>query len=86
MPEDQAPAGDNPAFVDSTADERTANNVMRHEYRVLSDVEKGQMRRVKDLGVDFYELLEEMGASRELSLAKTKVEEAVMWAVKHVTR
>ncbi len=23
--------------------------------------------------------------SREISLAKTKVEEAVMWAVKHVT-
>ena len=26
------------------------------------------------------------GTSRELSIAKTKAEEAVMWAVKHVTR
>lgn len=26
-----------------------------------------------------------VGASRELSLAATKTEEAVMWAVKHIT-
>ena len=27
----------------------------------------------------------QLGNNRELSLAKTKIEEAVMWAVKHIT-
>lgn len=72
--------------VGSTSDERTVNNVMRHEYRVLSDAEKATMQAIKDKGLELHELLEAAGASRELALAKTKVEEAVMWAVKHITR
>lgn len=72
--------------VPSTSDERVVNNVMRHEYRVLSDVEKKQMQNLKDAGLAFHNLIESMGSSRELSIAKTKVEEAVMWAVKHITR
>lgn len=72
--------------VDSTSDQRTVNNVMRHAYRVLSDAEKAQMQAVKDKGLEFYELIESIGASRELSLAKTASEEAVMWATKHITR
>ena len=72
--------------VDSTSDERVANNVMRHEYRVLTDEEKQAMKAVKDGGIAFYEMLDAIGSSRELSLAKTKIEEAVMWAVKHITK
>lgn len=72
--------------MDSTSDERTVNNVMRHAYRVLSDEEKHAMQRIKDEGLEFWGLIEEIGQSRELSLAKTKIEEAVMWAVKHITR
>ena len=72
--------------VTSTSDERTANNVMRHEYRVLSQEEKENMQMVKDFGRLFHERLGQLGNSRELSLAKTKLEEAVMWAVKHITR
>jgi hypothetical protein len=72
--------------VDSTSDERTVNNVMRHEYRVLSEQEKAQMRAIKDKGLELHDLIESIGASRELSIAKTKTEEAVMWAVKHLTR
>lgn len=72
--------------MDSTSDERVVNNVMRHEYRVLTDDEKEQMRAVKDIGKTYYDLCERIGQSRELSLAKTKIEEAVMWAVKHITR
>ena len=72
--------------VSSTSDERTVNNVMRHEYRVLSDVEKAQMQAIKDKGLELHNLIESVGQSRELSLAKTKTEEAVMWAVKHITR
>jgi hypothetical protein len=72
--------------VDSTSDQRTVNNVMRHAYRVLSDAEKAQMQAIKDKGLEFHEYIKSLGTSRELSLATTKVEEAVMWAVKHLTK
>lgn len=72
--------------VESTSDERTVNNVMRHEYRVLTDLEKNNMKAIKDTGLDFHNLLDQIGQSRELSLAKTRIEEAVMWAVKHITK
>lgn len=88
---------------DSTSDQRVTNNVMRHNYRPLTDLEKQQMQAVKDKGLDFVELLHAIGgvytpngktltgedqrqASRELAVAQTKIEEAVMWAVKHITR
>lgn len=71
--------------VDSTSDERTVNNVMRHQYRVLTDEEKAQMQKIKDMGLEFWAYFDSMGGSRELDEAKTKVEEAVMWAVKHIT-
>lgn len=73
------------ATVDSTSDQRTINNTMRHQYKVLSDAEKANMLQVKDMGLAMHEFLGSLGNSRELSLAKTKVEEAVMWAVKHIT-
>ncbi len=72
-------------MIDSGSDERVVNNVMRHEYRVLTDAEKLNMQAIKDYGRGFYELCDQIGASREMSLAKTKIEEAVMWAVKHLT-
>jgi hypothetical protein len=78
--------------VNSTSDARVLNNTVRHQYRVLSDSEKALMLSIKDAGQGFLELLEAVaaqtrgfGGSRELSIAKTKIEEAVMWAVKHVT-
>lgn len=71
--------------VNSESDERTANNAVRHQYRVLTDAEKRQMVRLKDLGASFLAECEAVGSSREMSIAKTKIEEAVMWAVKHVT-
>ena len=82
--------------MESSSDQRTANNVMRHEYRVLSEDEKVMMRTIKDKGLEFVEYCDRIASqtgspdkphgSRELSLAKTKIEEAVMWAVKHLTR
>jgi hypothetical protein len=72
--------------VNSTSDERTVNNVMRHEYRVLSDAEKAQMKDLKDKGLEFIQACDALGTSRELSIAKTNAEQAVMWAVKHITR
>jgi hypothetical protein len=71
--------------VTSTSDKRTVDNVMRHAYRVLSDEEKATMQKIKDDGLAFHDFLSSLGSSRELALAKTKIEEAVMWAVKHIT-
>ena len=72
--------------MESTSDARVDNNVMRDEYRVLSDNDKKLMGTIKDMGLAFHDTLNVIGTSRELSLAKTKIEEAVMWAVKHITR
>lgn len=82
--------------IDSTDDARAeVNNIMRHAYRPLTDAEKQQMQDLKDQGLALIEKLHDIGGtdkagvgqgSRELSLAQTKIEEAVMWAVKHVTR
>lgn len=72
--------------VESTSDERTVNNVMRHAYRVLSELEKSQMQEIKDAGLHLHGIINRIGTSRELSLALTKTEESVMWAVKHLTK
>lgn len=40
-------------------------------------------RAIKHRGAEFIHMLDQLGQSRELSLAKTKIEEAVMWAEKH---
>lgn len=71
--------------VASTSDARTVNNTMRHAYRILTDAEKANMQAIKDQGLAFHDFVGSLGNSRELSLAKTKIEEAVMWAVKHIT-
>lgn len=73
-------------LVNSASDERTVNNVLRHEYRVLTPEEKANMKLVKDAGLDFLTILDELEPSREVSLARTKLEEAVMWAVKSITK
>ena len=72
-------------MINSESDDRTANNAVRHQYRVLSDEEKAQMVELKDLAAAFIAKCDEIGQSREMSLAKTNAEQAAMWAVKHVT-
>ena len=59
-----------------------------HGLRLFSrsEEEKRVMQALKDKGLELYELIASIGKSRELSLALTKTEEAVMWAVKHLTR
>jgi hypothetical protein len=72
--------------VQSESDERVTNNVMRHEYRVLTEPEKIAMKVLKDKGLDLLEEIDSIvPTGRECSLAKTKVEEAIMWAVKGLT-
>lgn len=81
--------------IDSTSDERTANNSTRQTYRVLSDHEKEVVAKFKELGARFIEACHEIGgtdpagerlASRDLSLAVTHMEDACMRAVRHVTK
>jgi hypothetical protein len=58
------------------------------DERGLSDQERAQrqiMWAVRDMGDRFVELLDQLGNSRELSLARTRLEEAVMWATKGIT-
>ena len=72
--------------MESTDDNRIVNNVVRHEYKVLSHEEKTLVKEIKDMGLAFINGCDSMSPSRELSLAKTKMEEAVFWAVKHITK
>ena len=62
-----------------------AIDVMRQNYKALSDAEKVNMAAVKQHGAALHDLISAMGNSREISLAKTKVEEPVMWATNHIT-
>lgn len=85
--------------VDSASDARTTNNAVRHRYRILSETEKQQMQAIKDKGAEFLALIDSLRTpevdagngmmmatfDRELGIATEKVEEAVMWAVKHIT-
>lgn len=73
------------------------HNVMRQQYRQLTDQDKADLQKVKDYAFDLYEFVHELepraGASCEaeaasrrcFALAKTKIEEAVMWATKGIT-
>lgn len=72
--------------VNSTSDDRTVNNVVRHVYRVLTDEEKNHMLTIKDNGEWLIKYIDKVGMGREFSIAKTKLEEAVMWAVKGITK
>ncbi|MEM7211878.1 MAG: hypothetical protein AAF479_08300 [Pseudomonadota bacterium] len=82
--------------IDSTSDERTANNSTRQEYRKLSDEEKADMSAVKQLGADLIELICSIGHEcvpcenecldeRNLELARRHIEDGVMRAVRHIT-
>ncbi len=59
---------------------------VRSEYRELHTDEKKQIANIKELGQAFIDLCNEQGKSRELSLAITNMEMAVMWATKYITR
>jgi hypothetical protein len=73
-------------FVGSASDERTVNNDVRHQYRVLTEEEKKAMIKLKDAGLAFITLIKEtVPLGRESLTARDRVEEAVMWAVKGLT-
>lgn len=63
-------------------------DVFRKEYKELSEQQKALMNSIKTQAETLYTLMEEANTSengREIACAKTKLEEAVMWAVKGIT-
>ena len=49
-----------PGHVGSASNNRTANNAVRHQYRVLSDTEKAAMVAIKDKGAEFLTLIDSL--------------------------
>lgn len=77
------------SYVASESDERTANNTYRHQYRVLTEAEKAAMVAIKDKAAELEKLFRSVEASqpiREISLAVTNLEQAVMWGIKGLTK
>lgn len=57
----------------------------RKEYRELTQEEQELISSIKSQAFTLYELFNTVKDGREKSLAKTKLEEAIMWAVKGIT-
>ena len=75
------------------------SDVFHAKYRELSDEEKSLMENIKVKAAELYDLMDSVIRSedtdtsegpavngREVALAKTKLEESVMWAVKGLTK
>lgn len=60
-------------------------SIFRPVYRQLTDDEKKLTDDIKDRAEELHQLIQKMPKSRHQSVAITKLEEAVMWAVKGVT-
>lgn len=61
------------------------NDVMRTQYKELTQDNKAEILVIKTEALYLYNTIVRLGSSRELSIAKTKLEEVVMWATKHIT-
>lgn len=71
--------------MENTGTEAKKADPMRMQYRQLSQEEQKVMAHYKNVFDGVWNMLDAAGPSRELSIAKTKLEEACMWAVKHLT-
>lgn len=61
-------------------------DVMRRgPWPPLTEAQTVDVDAVKRMGNELHDYLESLPACREVSLAKTKLEEAIMWAVKGIT-
>lgn len=59
----------------------------RSTYKSLSEAESKHIASIKDSATTLYNLIAwDLKSSREQAIALTKLEEAVMWAVKHYTK
>ncbi len=67
----------------------SGRDVFRPQYRDLSEEETKLIGDIKDKAGELYDLINKAqlagGGTREMALAKTNLEQSVMWAVKAVT-
>lgn len=64
------------------------DDVFRRAYREISQEEKNDLENIKnqaEILFNIVNVLQNKKNCREYSIAKTKIEEAVMWAVKGIT-
>ena len=61
------------------------SDVFRSVQRELTDAEKATVAELKDLAGKLHDIMASSAPGGEIALAKTKLEEAVMWAVKGIT-
>ena len=61
------------------------SNTFRSTYRKLTDDEQRLVDEIKTQAEKLEAVIEDTQPSRHRSLAMTKLEEAVMWAVKGIT-
>jgi len=73
----------------TVSEARSPNDVplagLPREARQLTREQALQIGRIKDQGMQLHDVIAACGHSREVSLALTKLEEALIWACKHVT-
>jgi hypothetical protein len=69
-------------------------NRFHTQYRELTPEEKDLIKQIKDTATSLEELYQlshkpdspTLGPTRQISIALTKLEESVMWAVKSITK
>jgi len=61
------------------------NDNARISYRTITEFEQAQVLEIKSKGQALIDVMNTVKPGREMSLAKTKTEEAIMWAVKGIT-
>jgi pantothenate kinase len=64
------------------------SDVFRKEYKPLTDLTKMKMHAIKQIASDLHEVFENVtneSDKRCIAIAKTKLEESVMWAIKAIT-
>lgn len=61
-------------------------NPFRPEYRKLEPNEVMLVDGIKDVAMNLYRVIQKAPPTRARAIAVTKLEEAVMWAVKGVTQ
>ena len=63
------------------------SDVFRKEYKPLDESQKMRIEQIKNEAEKLYDSFDwALGDKRMLALAKTNLEQAVMWAIKGVTQ
>lgn len=94
----ETPLEGQPAVGDTLLGKRgepIADSIIQYHDRLIAEREAPAIKEIQDKGLAFVQTLHLIGgtpetgerqATRELAIAQTKIEEAVMWAIKHITR